>query len=151
VTVDLLYQPEALLTAVAAALHTITVGAGTAAAAQVQVDVDAVQGALTPPRFVVERGAGQAWWRPPLDRDQLVHVPFDVTAVGVSLDQAAALRGRAVQALVAMDGAGWVTPLTVPGLTVVWREVAGTLPRPIQAGGLAQAMASFRVALERAS
>jgi hypothetical protein len=138
-----------LLTAVAAALHTITVGAG--AGTPVQVDVDAVQGALTPPRFVVERGAGQAWWRPPLDRDQLVHVPFDVTAVGVSLDQAAALRGRAVQALVAMDGAGWVTPLTVPGLTVVWREVAGTLPRPIQAGGLAQAMASFRVALERAS
>lgn len=145
-TLDLLYQPEALLPAVVTALAGVTVGG-----VVVQVDVDAVQGALTPPRLILERGGVQDWWRAPMGADQMVHVPFDVTAIGVSIDQAAALRGRVVQALVGENEAGWVTPLTVSGLRVVWRELVGGLPRAMQAGGLAQAAASFRVSLERAS
>jgi hypothetical protein len=138
-SVDLLYQPEAVIPPIAAMLATITVG--TSPGTPLQVDVDAVQGQLLPPRLILERGAGQSWWRMPMDRDRTVTVPFDVVAIGVSIDQAAALRGRVVQVVTGEGDGGWITPLTVTGLNVLSRELAGSLPRPMQAGGLAQALA----------
>lgn len=146
---DLLYQAETpVIAAVAHALRTaITIGA-----VALRVDERAAQGPIAAPMAIVTWAGGPTFYGLPMGGDELAHVPLLVLFVGESLDQAVQLRGRGYRELLGRDTRGkfW-SPLTVTGFVVTDREYDATLPPPVEAGVLSQAVLPLTVSVERAS
>lgn len=114
-----------------------------------RVDVDVIDGELSAPMCLLERGGLSLLAGSQAAADDVAILEVRATFLGTSIDQVDSIRARALRVLTGRGRAGFFQPLSVAGMVVVdRRRVLDALPRPTVGGGWANAVLPVNLLLQ---
>lgn len=118
-------------------------------AVPLRVDVDVIDGEMSAPMCLLERGGLSLLAGSQAAADDVVILEVRATFLGISIDQVDSIRSRALRVLTGRGRSGFFQPLSVAGMVVVdRRRVLDSLPRPTIGGGWANAVLPVNLLLQ---